>query len=115
MQHVARLAKHQSNYLSSHARRVVKVEGSMTTNTPPTSRVISSRRIFPATPTPAGKPTVTRLSIVDATVVRFTPCAAVWLFEPSEVSQNGALLLDNFELSLRQTLDSYPHFAGQAR
>ncbi|ROW15885.1 hypothetical protein VPNG_02553 [Cytospora leucostoma] len=90
-----------------------------TKQTPPTSRVISrvisSRKIFPATPRPAGRPTVTRLSIIDATVVRFTPCAAVWLYEPSEASQNGALLLDNLELSLRQTLDSYPHFAGQVR
>ncbi|KAK7749622.1 hypothetical protein SLS53_000200 [Cytospora paraplurivora] len=84
-------------------------------HTPPASRVISCQRIFPATPAPAGTPKVTRLSIVDSTVVRFTPCAAIWLYEPSEASQNGALLLDNLELSLRRTLDSYPHFAGQVR
>ncbi|KUI52823.1 Rosmarinate synthase [Cytospora mali] len=82
---------------------------------PPASRVISSRRIFPATAKPAEQATTTRLSIADATVVRFTPCAAVWLYERSEKSQDSGLLLDHLELSLRQTLDSFPHFAGQLR
>lgn len=82
---------------------------------PPTSRVISSRRIFPATRTPAEQATVTKLSIVDATVARFAPCAAVWLYEKTEPTPDGALLFDHLEASLLQTLDSFPHFAGQLR
>lgn len=88
----------------------------MTTHqSPPTSRVISSRRIFPATKTPTEQATVTKLSIVDATVARFAPCAAVWLYEKNEPSETGALLFDHLETSLLQTLDSFPHFAGQLR
>lgn len=93
------------------------VQGGMTADQPPpTSRVISTRRrVFPATRTLPEQATLTKLSIVDATVARFTPCAAVWLYEQSQASQNGALLFDHLELSLRQTLDFFPHFAGQLR
>lgn len=82
---------------------------------PPTKRVISSQRVFPATRTLSEQATVTKLSIVDATVARFTPCAAVWLYERSEILHDSNLLFENLGLSLRQTLDSFPHFAGQLR
>ncbi|ROV87904.1 hypothetical protein VMCG_10279 [Cytospora schulzeri] len=92
------------------------VQGDMTADQSPLpSRVISSRRVFPATQTRKGQATVTKLSVIDATVVRFGPCAAVWLYEQGEAPHNSALFLDHLELSLRQTLDSFPHFAGQVR
>lgn len=86
----------------------------MGSNQPP-SRVTFRERVFPATFTPAETRTVTRLSIVDASVTRFSTCAAVWLYNPTQASQDSTLHNDRLRQALRETLDDYRHFAGQLR
>lgn len=81
---------------------------------PPPCHILGARRIFPTSPTPNG-PITTTLSIVDATIARFAPCAAVWLYDANQVSSDATRLFDGLGHSLRQTLDEYPHFAGQLR
>lgn len=82
---------------------------------PPSSRVTSRQRVFPATLTPLEQETVTKLSIVDASVTRFSTCAAVWLYNPTQASQDSALHNDRLRQALRETLDDYRQFAGQLR
>ncbi|KAG6356749.1 hypothetical protein INS49_014623 [Diaporthe citri] len=81
----------------------------------PSSRVISRQRIFPAAFPPAEQATVTRLSIVDASVARFSTCAAVWLYNPAQASQDSTLRHERLRQALSETLDDYRHFAGQLR
>lgn len=83
-------------------------------NPPPASRILSSRKVYPAT-TSLGKRKTTRLSIIDATVARFSPCAAVWLYDADEAARDTDLLLAHLQQTLCETLDDYPHFAGQLR
>lgn len=73
-------------------------------------QVLTSRRVFPANQSSASA-TTTTLSILDATVTRFSPCAAIWLYD----SANNTQLFDALEQSLSHTLTDYPHFAGQLR
>ncbi|KAL0944827.1 transferase family protein [Colletotrichum truncatum] len=81
-------------------------------DTPSHYHVQAARRIFPKTP--ALEATVSKLSIIDATVARFTPTAAIWLYDKSEAVQlPHAELFKILELALSETLDSYRHFAGQ--
>lgn len=80
----------------------------------PTCRKISSQKVFPAAPVTGGEKAV-RLSIADATVARFSPCAAVWLYDATEASRDTNLLRARLQQALGQTLDDYPHFAGQLR
>ncbi|KAF5365311.1 hypothetical protein D9758_005454 [Tetrapyrgos nigripes] len=47
------------------------------------------------------------LSIVDATVLRYTPTCATWIFDPTH-----SYSLDTLFLSLSKTLDSYPQWCG---
>ncbi|KAK2602347.1 hypothetical protein N8I77_008891 [Diaporthe amygdali] len=75
----------------------------------------SRQRVFPATVTPGEQATVTKLSIVDATVARFSSCAAVWLYNATETSQDITLHHDRLRQTLRETLDDYRHFTGQLR
>lgn len=82
--------------------------------TPLASHVLSSRRVFPASPPPNGC-TTTVLSIVDATITRFAISAAVWLYDADEVSQDTNVFFKRLETSLKLTLDDYRHFAGQLR
>lgn len=84
-------------------------------SSPPSSRVISRQRIFPAAFSPTEQATVTRLSIVDASVARFSTCAAVWLYNPTDKSEDSTLHHDRLREALRETLDDYRHFAGQLR
>lgn len=58
---------------------------------------------------------MTRLSIVDASVARFSACAAVWLYNPTQASQDSTLHNDRLRQALCETLDDYRHFAGQLR
>lgn len=80
---------------------------------PPSSRVISHQRVFASSP--AEKATVTRLSIVDASVARFSTCAAVWLYDSAGTSEDSTPHHDRLQQALRETLDDYRHFAGQLR
>lgn len=77
----------------------------------PDLETISSERIHAAVPHPT--PTTTSLSIIDASVARFTPCGAIWYFP----SLGGRDLLDPNALrtSLSHTLSSYPQWTGQLR
>ncbi|POS79718.1 transferase [Diaporthe helianthi] len=81
----------------------------------PCSRVTSRERVFPATATPTGQATVTRLSIIDASVARFSTCAAVWLYNPAQASHDSTLHNNRLRQALRETLDDYRHLAGQLR
>lgn len=71
--------------------------------------------MFPATATPTGQATVTRLSIIDASVARFSTCAAVWLYNPAQASHDSTLHNNRLRQALRETLDDYRHLAGQLR
>lgn len=83
---------------------------------PSSSRVISRQRVFPAAFQPAEQAKVVRLSIVDASVARFSTCAAVWLYDSAGTSsQDTTLHHERLRQSLRETLDGYRHFAGQLR
>ena len=70
---------------------------------------IESTRLFPAQqPTPSSTP----LSILDATVVRFAPTGAIWIFnKPLNVDQRT--LIDNLRTSFIDTLSKFPQWAGQ--
>lgn len=75
-------------------------------------RVEATRRIFPKAP--AQEPVLTKLSIIDATVGRFAPAAAIWLYDKSERAELPyPELFETFALALSETLDDYRHFAGQ--
>lgn len=54
-------------------------------------------------------PIKTRLSIIDAEVLRYSPTAAVWFYPKNEEYLN----FDRLEASLRKTLSFYPHLCGQ--
>lgn len=82
---------------------------------PLSSRVISRQRVFPASFTPEEQATVTRLSIIDASVARFSTCAAVWLYDSASTPEDSTLHHDRLRQALRETLDDYRHFAGQLR
>ncbi|KAI1164030.1 transferase [Nemania serpens] len=75
------------------------------------NRVQSTKRIFPATPRKST--TRTKLSIVDATASRFTPCGAIWFFNGTrDLDANKSVLFERIELALGQALDDYPHYSG---
>ncbi|KAI1076954.1 transferase family protein [Whalleya microplaca] len=72
----------------------------------------SSRRVFPAKA--SKQPKITKLSIADASVARFAPCGAIWLYDGSETSNaHDPALFQRLEQALRETLDDYQHYAGQ--
>ncbi|KAI0008312.1 transferase family protein [Xylariaceae sp. FL0662B] len=78
----------------------------------PQCRVRSIRRVFPTTA--SKQPKSTRLSIVDASVARFAPCGAIWLYNSSEtINGHDPTLLKRLEKALKETLNDYPHYAGQ--
>ncbi|KAI2618575.1 transferase family protein [Hypomontagnella submonticulosa] len=75
-------------------------------------RVQRTERIFPLN-APTGV-TITKLSIVDATVARFGPCAAVWFYNRTEkANANDPVVFERLEEALRRTLNDYPHYSGQ--
>ncbi|KAI1399978.1 transferase family protein [Hypoxylon fuscum] len=77
-------------------------------------RVQHTRRIFP-TNTPK-QITTTKLSIVDASVARFSPCSAIWLYDrANKVDARDPAVFGRLEEALKRTLDDYPHFSGQLR
>ncbi|KAI1504022.1 transferase family protein [Biscogniauxia marginata] len=75
------------------------------------SQLLQSTRIFPSDRNLA--PTTTPLSILDASCARFSATGAIWLFDelPPHIEEDG--LVDRLRLSLTETLNSFPHFAGQ--
>ncbi|RYP89984.1 hypothetical protein DL770_003887 [Monosporascus sp. CRB-9-2] len=74
----------------------------------------STRRIFPESPPQQTR--TTRLSIADASVARFAPCGAIWLYDRTEgIDARDPVVFEHLEKALKQTLDEYPHYAGQLR
>ncbi|CAG7989971.1 unnamed protein product [Penicillium salamii] len=69
---------------------------------------LESARLFPAE---RSAPTTTPLSILDATVVRFAPTGAIWIFDAPNFDRSG--LLDHLRSSLIATLSSFPQWSGQ--
>lgn len=68
---------------------------------------IESTRLFPVQRSP---PTSTPLSILDATVVRFPPTGAIWIYnKPS----NQESLVDHLRTSFIDTLSKFPQWSGQ--
>ncbi|KAK1624357.1 transferase, partial [Colletotrichum phormii] len=85
---------------------------SATTSAAQHCSIDATRRIFPNSP--STKPVVSKLSILDSTVARFTPTAAIWLYDKPETSQlSNTQLFETLGHALSQTLDDYPHFSGQ--
>ncbi|KAI1387575.1 transferase family protein [Hypoxylon trugodes] len=77
-------------------------------------RVRRTKRIFPARP--PKKTTTTKLSILDASVTRFAPCGAVWLYDQSDnANAHDPSVFQRLEEALTQTLSNYPHYSGQLR
>ena len=70
---------------------------------------IESTRLRPASQL---TPTSTPLSILDATVVRFAPTGAIWIFNQS-VNLDQETLVDCLRTSFIQTLSKFPQWAGQ--
>ncbi|KAL2818937.1 transferase family-domain-containing protein [Aspergillus granulosus] len=65
---------------------------------------------------PAQKPaeTIVPLSILDATVTHYAPCAAVWFFDaPVDKGAEPSPNWSNLQTSLRNTLSAFPHLAGE--
>ena len=58
-------------------------------------------------------PTTAPLSIIDASVARFTPCGAIWYFDPLEDGESWDA--GTLRESLEHTLSAYPQWAGQLR
>ncbi|CAG8888412.1 unnamed protein product [Penicillium egyptiacum] len=69
---------------------------------------IESIRLRPAELTPTSTP----LSILDATVARFSPTGAIWIFDqPAELDRKT--LIDHLRTSFIETLSKFPQWAGQ--
>ncbi|KAI0802190.1 transferase [Xylaria sp. FL0064] len=77
-------------------------------------RVRNVKRVFPV-----HQPqniTVTQLSTLDASVARFSSCGAIWFYDRTNgVNANDPVVFERLELALSETLDDYPHYAGQLR
>ncbi|KAE8319895.1 transferase family-domain-containing protein [Aspergillus transmontanensis] len=69
----------------------------------------SSIRLLPLSH--SHQPCSISLSILDATVVRFAPTGAIWLFD--DFPSDEKTFLHNLQASLIQTLDHFPQWAGQ--
>ncbi|KAJ5384839.1 Transferase [Penicillium concentricum] len=71
--------------------------------------IIESTRLRPAHQL---TPTSTPLSILDATVARFSSTGGIWIFDqPIDLDQNT--LIDNLRISFIETLSKFPQWAGQ--
>ncbi|KAJ5163306.1 Transferase [Penicillium coprophilum] len=71
--------------------------------------IIESTRLRPAH---QQTPTSTPLSILDATVARFSPTGAIWIFDQS-TDLDETTLIDNLRTSFTETLSKFPQWAGQ--
>ncbi|KAI1290711.1 transferase [Xylaria venustula] len=77
-------------------------------------RVRIIKRIFPVNQ--SEKPATTQLSILDASVARFSSCGAIWFYDKTDgVNANDSVVFERLESALSETLNDYPHYAGQLR
>lgn len=70
-------------------------------------------RLFPASRRVASTPLSTPLSIVDATVARFTPAGAIWVYDATPENIIVEEFVGQLQFSFESTLDLFPHWAGQ--
>jgi hypothetical protein len=70
---------------------------------------IESTRLRPANQLP---PTSTPLSILDATVARFSPTGAIWIFDQHQ-DLDQKTLIEHLRTSFIETLSKFPQWAGQ--
>ncbi|KAF7121632.1 hypothetical protein CNMCM5793_009103 [Aspergillus hiratsukae] len=68
-------------------------------------------RLFPLIP--PSSPITTPLSILDATVARFAPAGAIWLFNSYPQNIPESEFINRLQFSFVQTLSDYPQWAGQ--
>ncbi|KAI8961185.1 transferase family protein [Daldinia sp. FL1419] len=79
-----------------------------------TYQVQHTKRVFPLNG--PKQSTTTKLSILDASVAKFAPCGAIWLYDRAEnADSHDPTVFERLETALRRTLDDYPHFSGQLR
>ncbi|OTA89495.1 hypothetical protein M434DRAFT_398543 [Hypoxylon sp. CO27-5] len=73
-----------------------------------------TKRIYPAKA--PQRTTITKLSILDASVARFAPCSTIWLYDRTEKADaRNPVVFERLEEALRRTLNEYPHYSGQLR
>jgi hypothetical protein len=78
----------------------------------PVFSITSHKRVFPTTP--ETETITTALSILDATVAKFTACSAIWFFDAEPSAHARAPdLFRTLELSFCDTLSRWPHWARQ--
>ncbi|KAF3480963.1 uncharacterized protein GIQ15_06310 [Arthroderma uncinatum] len=68
-------------------------------------------RVFPSVR--PSKPTSTPLSILDATVARFSPTGTIWMFDATTEATPSQALVSRLRSSFVSTLNSYPQWTGQ--
>lgn len=74
---------------------------------------LSNTRLFPSHRSP--KEISRPLSILDATVARFSPTGAIWLFDNAPAGVNSLDFPERLRSSFVDTLNDFPHWAGQLR
>ncbi|KAI0634371.1 transferase [Trametes polyzona] len=77
----------------------------------PLLELLSRTRVFPESHA-TEEPRTVPLSIIDNTVIRFAMTNAGWYYDSSEDTADK-LSPELLTLSLRKTLNAYPHWAGQ--
>lgn len=68
-------------------------------------------RIFPSVKRKVTQKTP--LSILDATVARFSATGAVWMFDELPEAVSEAVFLETLQSSFIETLNAFPQWAGQ--
>ncbi|KAI0016596.1 transferase family protein [Xylariomycetidae sp. FL0641] len=71
---------------------------------------IKSTRLFPSE---RCEEKTVPLSILDATVARFSPTGAIWLYDALPADVTEADFIDRLQRSLSETLNLFPQWAGQ--
>ncbi|KAJ5748715.1 uncharacterized protein N7511_010411 [Penicillium nucicola] len=71
---------------------------------------IESQRLHPRL---QQSPTSTPLSILDATVARFAPTGAIWIFDEKPTNLHEEIFLSSLRVSFIETLSKFPQWAGQ--
>ncbi|PNP44642.1 hypothetical protein THARTR1_11017 [Trichoderma harzianum] len=71
------------------------------------AKILETSRLHP--PSRPQSPISTVLSILDATVVRFAPTGAIWIFDNDSPTE----IVGNLKGSFTKTLEAFPQWAGQ--
>ncbi|CAM0141666.1 hypothetical protein VKS41_007901 [Umbelopsis sp. WA50703] len=80
----------------------------------PHIKVLSSERVFPSSRSNDTSSQTVPLSVLDAAVAYFPSASGSWIFDrPEDDSAQQAYSIQTLCRSLRETLNSYPQWAGQ--